>query len=409
MILSKYISGTIFIDDKIDEVKKLSQYFERHNIWSKFINPNEFDGKLDCNYAGTRLVFLDLQYALAEKVEIARAVNILRQLSENEIKNVILVVWSMHSDEIEELIRLINDKMNDDKPIIILDAKKEDCLDMDDEGFDNMMNKLFEDSISENQLIYSILEWEKNTVFASRNTVNDIIGLSYDDLSKEFDLGTVLLEMAKVSSDDTNIKSVFPYMHDILSDNIIKYSDNIENHKLPEKSSTEELKLKLNTLQMIKKDDIEKCNPGDVYVLELSDEQKKELIDEVKENFSSIVELDKIIPIQLDITPQCTFSKSDKSIMLNGLIIENYTDQIIKHLKKGGKPTENFLIDYYYESIGNKKNILVLDFIKTNYINKKENKLKKIYCLKSQYRTSIQQRFGSFLTRIGDNVIHKVK
>lgn len=38
MVLSKYISGTIFIDDKKEDVEKLIQYFEIYNIWSKFIN-----------------------------------------------------------------------------------------------------------------------------------------------------------------------------------------------------------------------------------------------------------------------------------------------------------------------------------------------------------------------------------
>lgn len=402
MLLSKYISGTIFIDDNPDDVQNLIKYFEKYNIWSKNINPDDFDGNANYNYAGARVVFLDLQYNLSGGPEIVRATNILRDLSQNGVKNFILVVWSMHSSEIHELIENINDKMACDKPLIILDAKKEDCINISFEEFSQKMDELFEESIRDNPVIYSLLEWEKNTQFSSRDTFNDIVALAYDLESNEFDFEKVLAQMAEASENNTNIKSAFPYMHDILSDNIIKYSEKMENYTLTKRDS-EELILKLNTLQMIKKDELTNYRPGDVYKFCLEDSEKIKIVNEIIEGLGEIVSPDKIIPIQLDITPPCTFLKTNKSIMISGCIIEDYNNDMKKKLKVH---KQNYSINYYYEFEGNKKNILILDFIKTSTIIRNDNTLEKLFCLKTEFRSSIQQQFGCFLTRIGDNIIH---
>lgn len=402
MLLSKYISGTIFIDDKPSDVEKLIKYFEKYNIWSRNINPDEFNDEADYNYAGARLVFLDLEYNLSSGPEIVRATNILRDLSQNGIKNFILVVWSMHSNEIEELKSNINAKMNEDKPLIIFDAKKEDCINITLDEFSQKMDELFEQNISENPIVYSLLEWEKNTQLSSRDTINDIVSLSYDSESNEFDLEKVLAQMADASENNTNIKSAFPYMHDILSDNIIKYSEKVENYAL-EKKESEELMLKLNTLQMITKDDLTNYRPGDVYKFDLEDTEKSKILNSIAEGLGELVSPNNFIPIQLDITPPCTFLKTDKSIMIDGCIIEGYNAEIKKKLK-GIK--QNYSINYYYDVDGNKKNILILDFIRTSNIIRSTNTNEKLFRLKTEFRRSIQQQFGCFLTRIGDNIIH---
>ncbi len=402
MLLSKYISGTIFIDDKKDDVEKLIQYFELYNIWSKFIDPNEFDEKLNHNYVGARLVFLDLQYNLSGSAEIIRAVNILRQLSDSGIKNFILVVWSMHSSEMDDLSKTIDEKMGINKPLVILDADKEKCLNISFEEFSEKMDKIFEDSIKINPLVYCMLEWEKNILFASRDTFNDIVSLSYNGSNNSFDLNKVLLEMSKASANDIQVKSSFAYMHDLLSDNIIKYSESIEEKTLNDSLENDEmLKLKLNALQMIKKDNLQKNSPGDVYITKLTDAAKKAFLKDVIPGLDIDILNEKIISIELDITPPCTFLKSDKSIMIAGLIINDYND-IMK--KKLNNVKQNFLVNFYYDD-GNKK-IIILDFIRINYIDKTNNDLEKIFSLKSEFRSSVQQQFGSFLTRIGDNIIH---
>lgn len=403
MLLSKYISGTIFIDDKPSDVEKLIKYFEKCNIWSRIINPDEFDDNVNYNYAGARLVFLDLEYNLSSGPEITRATNILRDLSQNGIKNFILVVWSMHSNEIEELKSNINTKMKENKPLVIFDAQKEDCVNSTFEEFNQKIDELFKQNIIENPIVYSLLEWEKNTQVSSRDTINDIVSLSYDIEKNKFDLAKVLAQMADASENNTNIKSAFPYMHDILSDNIIKYSEKMENYGL-EKEESEDLQLKLNTLQMITKDDLTNNKPGDIYKVDLGEAQKEELIkDIIKEDYAELVSLNQIIPIQLDITPPCTFLKTDKSIMIDGCIIEGYNDAIKKKLK-GNK--QNYSINYYYDVNDNKNNVLIFDFIKTSNIIRSANTNEKLFRLKSEFRKSVQQQFGCFLTRIGDNIIH---
>lgn len=406
MLLSKYISGTIFIDDKYDEVEDLIRYFERYNIWSKHISPDNFDGTVDYNYAGARLVFLDLQYTLSGGSEIGRAVNILRDLSQKGIKNYILVVWSMHSDEIEKLVNLIDSKMNSDRPLLVLDANKEECIRLSYIEFNNKIDQLFKESIENNQIIYSLLEWEKSTVLASRDTFNDIISLSYNSINNNFELEKVLLAMSKASANDVNIKSAFPYIHDILNENIIKFVEQIDNQELASAElPEEELNLKLNALQMIKRDGLVNSRPGDVYTLDLNKEEKDTLISNWKENFDflSTLSSEQIKPIQVDITPPCTFIKEDKSIMINGIIIIGYSNDIKRKLK--GK-RENFSINYYYDTDNQTSNILILDFIKINYVIREDIKDEKIFCLKTEFRSSIQQQFGSFLTRIGNNIIN---
>lgn len=401
MVLSKYISGTIFIDDKKEDVEKLIQYFEIYNIWSKFINPDNFDGKSDYNYAGARLVFLDLQYSLSGTAELKRAVSILRELSDSGVKNFILVVWSMHNDEIDELTNLINEKMKENKPLLILDADKEKCLNINIEEFNAKIEEMFEKSIKENPLIYYMLEWEKNTVFASRDTFNDIVSLSYDDQTKSFDLNKVLIEMSKAAANDSELKSSFRYMHDILSDNIIKYGNNIEDMMLDDpKQSDDILKLKLNALQMIKKGNITKENPGDIYTYELDDENKQKFISELLSQKNIEIPNSDITPILLNITPPCTFLKSNNLIMVEGIIISDYSDELPKMLSS---PKKNYSINFYFDETS--KKVLILDFIRIRYIEKENINLSKLFCLKTEFRSSIQQEFGSFLTRIGNNII----
>ena len=400
MILSNYICGTIFIDDKKEDVENLIQYFEIYNIWSKFINPNDFDGKANYNYAGARLVFLDLQYTLSGTAEITRAVNILRQLSNSGVKNFILVVWSMHSDEIDELKDCIDQKMEINRPLIILNADKEHCINIDFENFSKKMDNLFEKSLIQYPLVYRMLEWEKCILYASRDTFNELVALSYDENQKTFNLNKVLFEMSQSSANDAKMKSSFSYMHDLLSDNIIKYSNRIDDCVLKQNLEYDELlKLKLNTLQMIKKDNLEKENPGDVYLCDSTEKWKQLFVKDLKCN--DIVNIDNIEKILLDITPPCTFLKSDTSIMVEGIIVSSYDDKIKKKLRNNIK--QNFSVHYYYDD-GCKK-ILILNFLKVKY-RKKRIKLKKLFCLKSGFRSSIQQQFGSFLTRIGDNIIH---
>ncbi len=398
MVLSKYISGTIFIDDKIEDIQNLKKYFEIYNIWSKFINPMEFEEKsINYNYLGARLVFLDLQYEMSGEAEINRAVNILRILSQKGVKNFILVVWSLHNDQIDELKQCIDEKMKETRPLFILDAQKGECSNLDPEQFNERMNEIFEKNIEENPLVYSLLEWEKSTLLASRDTFNDVMSLANNNI---LELNRVLLQMAKTSTEGNNMKSSFKYLHDILSDNILKYGEDIIDIKLKEEAVDQELKWKLNTLQMIKKDKLDKRKPGDVYLFEIEAIEKDRLI---KEIFGDVkISKENVLPIKLDITPPCTFNKSNISIFIEGIVILDYSDEIKAKL---GNLKKNFLVNYYYED--EKKNALLLDFIKVRYSNKEDIHLKKIFRLGTEFRSSIQQQFGSFLTRIGDNVIKK--
>lgn len=402
MNLLKYINGVLFIDDKRDDVNQLYNYFEKFNIPCMYINPLNYNGEVSDAIGFARFVFLDLEY-LPGSVNLTDIVSLLRDLSQKGLKNVVLIMWTLHENKIDELTELLDEKMKQEKPILIFDANKNEFIGLQDEEYENKLNELFEKSIMENPLIFKMLEWEKSANIAIYKTFNDIFKFSYDNELKKFDLALLLSNMASQNIPPNSLKSALDVANDMLTDKIKYETDNIENLEL-ENNENLDLLRKLNFSLMFVISGLKKQFPGNIYSCSSLNSRITEIVKDL--NFQE----DKYQAILVDMTPACSFAHSDNLILLNGVIFENITDDERKKLLKDSNinnfKKDDFLKDLYI----NEKNELcciILDCFGVTITQKENLQDAPLMCLKETYRISLQQKFGNYLGRIGDNIFHK--
>ena len=171
MNLLKYINGVLFIDDNREDVEQLYKYFEKFNVPCMYINPIDYNGEVSNSIGFARFVFLDLEY-LPGNLNLTDVVSLLRDLAEKGMKNVVLIMWTLHDDYIEELKELLDKKMKKDKPILIFNANKNKFIGLSQDEYNTKLNELFHGSIEANPLIFKLLEWEKSANVATYKTFN---------------------------------------------------------------------------------------------------------------------------------------------------------------------------------------------------------------------------------------------
>lgn len=400
MELLKYINGVLFIDDKRDDVDKLYAYFEKYNIPCMYINPNDYNGEVSNTIGFARFVFLDIEY-MNGTPNLVNVVSLLRDLAEKGMKNIVLIMWTLHEDYIEELTSLLVEKMRHDKPILIFNAKKSEYIDLNQEQYGENLERLFQDSIKNYPLVFKMLEWEKCANVAAYKTFNDIMSLSYNNENNEFNLSFALSNMASQNIPSDKISSAFDSANDMLVDRIRYEVETIDDIDLAPNEDISFLR-KLNYYMMFVLSGLKKEFLGNIY-----------FISELNDKFESIInsmeikiDRKKIQPILVDLTPGCSFAHSDNLILLNGIIVEDVTDEERRELIRKSFFKESFLKDVY---INNNDQLccIIIDFLGVLTIKKDEIKEQPSLCLKEGYRVSLQQKFGNYLGRIGDNIYHK--
>lgn len=399
MDLLKYINGVLFIDDKRDDVEQLYQYFEKFNVPCMYINPIEYNGDVNNSIGFARFVFLDLEY-LPGTLNLTDVVSLLRDLSEKGMKNIVLIMWTLHDDHIEEFKKLLDEKMKRDKPILIFNANKEEYVELSQEEYTSKLNKLFQDSIEEHPLIFKMLEWEKSANVATYKTFNDILAFSYNETDKNFNLSLVLSNMASQNIPSDKISSALDVANNMLTDRIKYETDNIEDIVLEKREDTDLLR-KLNYNLIFVNSGIKQLSPGNIYGSHSLSLRIKEVIDNI-----DVPDLaGKCNSILIDMTPACSFAHSNNLILLNGIIAKNITESERKKLKKAFE-SHVFLKDVYIDDEG-QLSYLIIDCFGISTAKKEEIVNDPITCLKESYRLNLQQQFGNYLGRIGDNVYHK--
>ena len=146
---------------------------------------------------------------------------------------------------------------------------------------------------------------------------------------------------------------------------------------------------------------LRKIHPGNIYSVEQLQNRFKETID--KEN----IDKKKIDSILVDLTPGCSFAHSNFLILLEGIIVKNVSPNEQKTINNLFA-SESFLKDIYIDN-NNQLNYLIIDYMSILTIKKEELDYDPIMCLKENYRMNIQQQFGHYLARIGDNIYHSKK
>lgn len=398
----KYINGVLFIDDKRDDIDNLYQYFESFNVPCMYINPVDYNGEANSTVGCARLVFLDLEY-MPGGVKLTDVVSLLRNLSEKGMKNVILIMWTLHDDYVDDLLLLLEEKMKKEKPILIFNANKSEFTGLTQEEYTYKLNKMFQEAFEQNPLIFKLLEWEKSVNIATYKTFNEILAFSYNTESKTFDLPLALSIMASQNIPDNKISSALNVANDLLIDKIKNETEQITDYPLT-KFSNDELLKKLNFHLMFLDSGLEKTAPGNIYKLE----EPSSKIDNIMKNIS--FESTRWFPVLIDMTPACSFAHSKNLVLLNGLICEDITDNDRKSLLRKND-IDNFRGDVFLKDIYINENdllcCLIIDCFGIEIKKKDEIGEMPIMRLKDNYRINLQQKFGNYLGRIGDNVYHK--
>jgi len=400
MELLKYINGVLFIDDKRNDVDKLYLYFEKYNIPCMYINPNEYNGEVSNTIGFARFVFLDIEY-MNGTPNLVNVVSLLRDLAEKGMKNVVLIMWTLHEDCIEELRGLLDEKMGHDKPILVFNAKKSEYIDLNQEQYEERLERLFQDSIKNYPLVFKMLEWEKCANVAVYKTFNDIMRLSYNNESNEYNLSFALSNMASQNIPSDKISSAFDSANDMLIDRIRYEVETIDDVDLALNEDIYFLR-KLNYYMMFTHSGFKKEFPGNIYFISNLNDKFKYIIDSMEIK----IDRKKVQPILVDLTPGCSFAHSDNLILLNGVIVEDVTNEERKELIRKSFLKESFLKDVY---INNNDQLccIIMDFLGVLTIKKDELEEHPSLCLKEGYRVNLQQKFGNYLGRIGDNIYHK--
>lgn len=401
MNLLKYINGVLFIDDNREGVEQLYKYFEKFNVPCMYINPIDYNGEVSNSIGFARFVFLDLEY-LPGNLNLTDVVSLLRDLAEKGMKNVVLIMWTLHDDYIEELKELLDKKMKKDKPILIFNANKNEFIGLSQDEYNTKLNELFHGSIEANPLIFKLLEWEKSANVATYKTFNDIIEISYNETDKNFDLPLTLSNMASQNIPNDKFSSALNVTNDMLIDKIKYETEKIEDLQL-DVIEKKELLRKINFNLMFFNSNLEKTFPGNIYKMDKTSLRIENIINNIS------IAKEKWYPIIVDMTPACSFAHSDNLILLNGVIFENITEEERKVLiRKDG--INNFRKDEFLKDSYIKENqglcCIILDCFGINIISKNDMTNEPIMCLKESYRTNLQQKFGNYLGRIGDNIYH---
>lgn len=398
MNLLKYINGVLFIDDKRDDVNQLNSYFEKYNVPSMFINPNEYTGEVSDTIGFARFVFLDIEFSPGAP-DITYVVNLLRDLSEKGMSNIVLIMWTLHDHLIDELNALFTEKMGKNKPILIFNAKKSDFQNLNEEKFNEKLESLFAEKILAEPIIFKMLEWEKSANVAAYKAFNEIFQMSYQTENGNFNIENTLSNMASQNIPNNSLRSSFDTSNIMLVDKIKYEVEQITDMELPKKEDKDFLR-KINYYMMFFTTGLLSVHPGNIYFKDNTSNKNEEIINALE------IEKERIQPFYIDLTPACSFAHSDNLILLDGLLFKNITEEERKRIVKKEFDSESYYKDIYVDE-DNNTNCFLIDFFGITSIRKEDLEYDVNMCLKDTYRVNIQQKFGNYLARIGDNIYHK--
>lgn len=414
MNYKKYTDGVIFIDDKQEEVDEAICYFNQQNIKTIFFNPLDVPSNLSCS--GYNFIFLDLSYD--GNVDIKTAVVALNRVAEIGEKHFIVVAWTQHEEDIENLQDEIHKKMSGCYPLKVLNGEKFKILNRG-EGvdFEVAFSAILDELERDNPLLFKLLEWKKNMICAVNENFNKLVEKSYDggivNLHKSLGL------LANKSLSKYSMLSALDTLNNMVNDSAINKLNEMEDFllKYDESEISIDEKMFYNFEFLFSEITISSDVPGSIYkvgpenkynMIKKSYETKKqndkvllqtelyyESLNESKIGFESIT------PVKVNITPNCTFASSNtkNTTYLDGIIIKNIEKDKIDKINKMGLFKNNGGIFYKYMDKSQKICVLKIFPEKCSY----ELEVgKKIYQLNNNVKVEIQHLFGSWVSRVGN-------
>lgn len=422
MELNKFTTGIIFVDDIKEQVQKLMNYCSSKGIKTLYINPNDL--VTNNLYLGYRIVFVDLAFDNGV-VDVPRVTNIIRAISENGEKHLLIVAWTQHEDDIESLKNKIEEKMPSNLPIAILNAKKSKVLYAEsDDAFNNLISNIFDEFEEQNKNLFNLLEWQENYLKAVREEFNILIEKSYSNKidSKLIDKNLGIFVGNTLMPD--KILSAFEILNIKVSDNVLSKINSMNNYdfKYVKESIAFTDKFKFNYEMLFERKKSNINIPGSLYKINdysYNNLKKLSLAGKNSENmliddlFAALcekeIQFDYIYQIALNITPNCTFaSKSKNTTYCQGFLIIGVKDyennyKKLKNLKNYSYNCQDICMFSYINEENIFSHLIVRFDICTNDIYKQYEKIGQ---LKNNIKVNIQQKFSAWINRVGDNIYY---
>ena len=270
-----------------------------------------------------------------------------------------------------------------------------------------------------------MLEWQENYLKSIREEFNNLIEKSYSDRIDPKLIDKNLGIFANKTLMPDKILSAFEILNTKVSDNVLSKINSMNNYdfKYDNKSILLDDRYKFNYDMLFDRNINPLDIPGTIYkIKEFSYEYLKDLnlsksssenikLDELFTNLNERkIQFDYIYQIALNITPNCTFaSKSKNTTYCQGFLIKGIKDyennyKQLKNLKKFDyKCLDNCIFSYINDENVFSHLIVCFDICTDNIYDNCE----KIAQLKNNIKVNIQQKFSSWINRIGDNIYYE--
>lgn len=392
--LNKYISSVIFIDDEFEEVESGIIFFRNKGIWTMYFNPNSLTTDYSYNKFNPTLIFLDLIYQKGDSSPI-HAINTLRSFTDDGSPYV-LVLWTTHSNLVEETKVQIKTKLNN-QPSIILTLDKSSLLSKNNSIFEKELNEQFQKNISAHPLFFNLFNWEKESKLAVGKTFNDILDLSNSRNTTDENLENFLSLLTNGFLNKNKLSTSLSVINTILADNISNRFFETDLDLSSNNTSDFNYKLSINKLLMFEEHKSNRIQPGSLF------EKNNDKISESDDIITLFVfDISDVTKCFIDITPSCTFAKEKTSIIVESYIIENLTKDKFRKFKSDKRDNYNYLGTF--ERNG-KAAILVYDCLKIQSFSRDNENYSILYKLRNSLNKDIQIDVNNFLSRLGNNLL----
>lgn len=431
-MFESFIDSVLIIDDKEDEITDLKDALEQKDIWVTYLNPpkekQEID-KIPNSYRNRKLLFFDLRIneTASTTDNIAQIIRpLLRKIVGKNFGCYGIVMWTKHDNHIEEFKNKIqNDVDLYNLPLFVIALDKTEYLSKR-KKYNDIFTDL-EEKLKSNIASKFFISWSSMVQEGKDNTIRSIFRLVPDYEKQNKNLEFILFKIAQnhtgIPFDEINDypieKDANKAFNNILCSEInglcikkdinlfpnkekISFRKKDNNEIVPNtrlsKADSEVLNIfsQLNSRLLIDETNIssKKIIPGTVYQIIES------------KNVYTHPQLPKdAIPIVIEMTPPCNFSKKNslKSRLLSGYILKYDNNKIPKE-------------DFFYKELMPIKLIdddnirmILFDFRLINNIETAElsdtKKYKRLFKANDKLFADILQKMSSYASRFGLSII----
>ncbi len=390
-------TNVVVIDDLYDEVTPLLSMLNHEGIGLVYYNGTDYRDFPARPLKGVRLLFLDFVLGTdgqPSKNKISTLMGVVKRVIAEDNGPYIILAWTKHDVPADDLLALLKEEILKDpqfpQPVVIIDLEKIKCMSNPD-----MINKKLNERFGDEDILKAILYWEhyaQNALCDVLGRLSDIskpvvtAGQSFDDYSANWNaqLERHIFKIAETSlgrniGADRNLlvaaqlALTVPF-HDCAETLIKKntrhnkeLTKKIISHKNEEYNIAE--KAGMNTFFLLASQEIDKdVQPGNIYKFsnvfrKIKCRNKKCYYNKIKLTKQGIAQeffvgsikkygiksdlLKKVIPVLLEITPECDYvqKKWKTPNLLLGILWPESFGSTLSANSKDYKP------DYVYKSL----------------------------------------------------------